>query len=438
MAALLTPQPQANIQAQLESRLAGTNLKSPSAGGGAGFSGSPVGQYLNPDSAFDANGSTGNRSRLRQNRISAPGTLIPSERWQGSLDQVIERGPSPGAESATSSRSKSPGPDMRPKSTAFDSHGRETQSPALNTTSPRVSQHNPVPMGSFDALSPVPNGSWASMTSTPLVPMFTDPKIDNMASALSAANAQLNQLNQLGRAKLDDARGMRRPVGSTTTSRNVSGASYQEDSFPRSPVLDHLALSGLGLGDPAMAGLGVNFAQLGLNPLATAQAAQMLALAQSQQLGAAGSFNQAGYGGMRSGRVPVGRRSPNLKSHSPAPREGGGGVGGGAGVGGPDDVDIRVLEDTLGWLRVLRLHKYNTNFERDKWRSMAMMTDQDLQDKGVSAQGARTKVRTVATTLADSQLLKVFWNVRTKTGMEHPAGNEEYPGGGVAVKEERD
>lgn len=66
---------------------------------------------------------------------------------------------------------------------------------------------------------------------------------------------------------------------------------------------------------------------------------------------------------------------------------------------------MRVLEDTSGWLRVLRLHvsikdygrtdklqKYTTNFEKTSWKDMIKMTDADLQAKGVSAQGARTKV----------------------------------------------
>lgn len=37
--------------------------------------------------------------------------------------------------------------------------------------------------------------------------------------------------------------------------------------------------------------------------------------------------------------------------------------------------------------------KYTRNFERSKWSDMIMMTDKDLIAKGVSAQGARTKVR---------------------------------------------
>lgn len=48
---------------------------------------------------------------------------------------------------------------------------------------------------------------------------------------------------------------------------------------------------------------------------------------------------------------------------------------------------------------------------------MTVMTDQDLQDKGVAAQGARSK------------FLKVFYNVRTKYDIPHPPGQEEYAPG---------
>lgn len=97
------------------------------------------------------------------------------------------------------------------------------------------------------------------------------------------------------------------------------------------------------------------------------------------------------------------------KSHSPTPDRGttGGGAGGGAGVAGPDDVDMRIVEDIASWLRVLRLHvsgvndkvealadeqKYTTTFEKISWKDMVQMNEDDLIAKGVSAQGARTKV----------------------------------------------
>jgi hypothetical protein len=126
----------------------------------------------------------------------------------------------------------------------------------------------------------------------------------------------------------------------------------------------------LGLGDnSALAGLGMNFANLGINPM-NANAAQMLAIAQAQQqinqsnAALAGGYGQNTYNNnTRSSRpsAPPGRRSPmpnNVRS-SPTPQAtpaGGGGAGGGAGVAGPDDVDPKTIEDVGNWLRVLRLH----------------------------------------------------------------------------------
>ncbi|KAK8866154.1 hypothetical protein IAR55_001305 [Kwoniella newhampshirensis] len=458
MTALLSPNPPnaAGIQAQMmESKLAGMNLKSPSAGGGSGFPGSPtVGQFLAPDDA------AAQKNKARQNRISAPGTLQPIDRWQGQLDQVIERGSSPGFDS-DSTRSRSPGPDIRPKSTDFSGKAGQSQSDRSSgfQRSHRLSGGVGLGIGHpSDTASPVAspflnNGSWASMVNTPLVSGFSDPKIDSITQALNMANLGVNNPNRI---PLDDARKYRRPTGQGTTSRNVSGQ-YNDDGdmvnprsmqpgnatspllggqFGRSPVIDQFGLGSLGIGaDPnALAGLGMNLANYGVPGI---NAAQMIAM---QQLQTAASFAQSGYGGTGSPNLggglnashpnrggngrnqgPAGRRSPMLgKSHSPTPGQnggGGGGAGGGAGVAGPDDVDMKILEDVSSWLRVLRLHKYTTNFEKSNWREMVAMNDQDLQDKGISAQGARTK------------FLKVFYNVRTKMDMPHPAGQEEYAPG---------
>lgn len=363
MTALLSPNPN---NASMQDKLNALNLKSPSAGGGSGFMGSPtVNQFLGPESALDAQKS---KLRQQQNRISAPGTLQPSDRWTSHLDQVNERGASPGAESNASSRSRSrsPQPDLRPKSTDYS--GKDGRSPRVG-----LGLHQPVPEAASPVTSPfLNNPSWASMANTPLVPMFTDGKSD-VGNALNMANYSLGQQ---GRVALDDPRKYRRAGrGDDHEDKSAGGArassplapqnGFPNQTWARSPVLDQFGLGGLGIGaDPnALAGLGVNFASLGLGG---AQAAQMLALAQAQQqLNTAASFAQAGYGGPGQAyrgppsRGPPGRRSPMLgKGHSPTPdrNAGGGGAGGGAGVAGPDDVDVRVLEDIAGWLRVLRLH----------------------------------------------------------------------------------
>ncbi|WVO24530.1 uncharacterized protein IAS62_005898 [Cryptococcus decagattii] len=485
MSALLSPSLSGNnsFQTQVESKLSNMNLKSPSAGGGAGFTGSPGnGHYLAPDDAATK------AAKARQNRISAPGTLQPHDRWQGQLDQVIERGTSPALESNISgrSRSKSPTPEPRPKSTDFSGKPRESLHRDSNAfpRSPRVSSGSPGIGLGIGRESPMAspfgnNASWASMVNTPLVQNYNDGKLTAPASVADlshALNMATLQLNSPGYLPLDDARKYRRPTGglaSGQTSRNVSGQ-YNDDgeivnphttqpgtssgllpnqfgTAGRSPLVDQFGLGSLGIGaDPAtLANLGLNYSLAGLggmNPglngltTAQAQAAQMLAMQQQLQNSPYSPFNtsvsslQPGLNPPRRGasrgqsshlnqpqqQHQPGRRSPNpMKSHSPAPGQqtGGGGAGGGAGVAGPEDVDVRILEDVPNWLRVLRLHKYTPNFEKSNWNDMVLMTDQDLQDNGISAQGARTK------------FLKVFYNVRTKMDITHPPGQEEYAPG---------
>lgn len=374
--ALISPTPQtasANFAAQMD-KLAGSavGMKSPSAGGGAGFS---AGQFLSAD------GANGDAKRL--NRISAPGTLQPTDRWQNPLDQVVERGTSPGGDSAASGRSRSPAPESgsRPKSTDFSglAPGR----------SPRIPSGNGVGLGfgqpdstGAAALSPLLQGtSWASMVNSPLAPMFQEQN-RNLGDQLNIASLQLAAQQQAasGKVNLEDARKFRRPgvgpAAGSTNSRNVS-ATYDENgnmiqanspqpgtnAFPpnltRSPALDQFGYAGLGLGNEAaqLNGLGMGFG----SPALGGSAAQLLALAQAQQQlqsSAYPSYNSSlGFRGAAPPRG--GRRSPMMgKSNSPAPadKNPGGGAGAGAGVAGPDDVDMRVVDDVTNWLRVLRLH----------------------------------------------------------------------------------
>ena len=364
LTAMLSPNPnsaQSGLASQMDKL---STFKSPSAGGGNGYTGSPSSSYLDDPA----------KVRARQNRISAPGTLQPTvDRWHGQqLDQVLERGNSP---DNVSSRSRSPGGDLRPKSENYGARPNETRSP----------RQSGVGLGLDAPISPLLNNpSWASMVNTPLAPAFNDSHIapqTNLTSALNMANLQL----AASKIAFEDARKYRRPTGQTpSTSRNVSGQSEDTYStphargasphlnnygaYPRSPVLDQF---GLGLGDnSALAGLGMNFANLGINPM-NANAAQMLAIAQAQQqinnsnaALASANYGQNGYNSNRSARPSApGRRSPmpnNVRS-SPTPQaqgaaNTGGGAGGGAGVAGPDDVDPKTVEDVGQWLRVLRLH----------------------------------------------------------------------------------
>lgn len=78
----------------------------------------------------------------------------------------------------------------------------------------------------------------------------------------------------------------------------------------------------------------------------------------------------------------------------------------GSGTNPDEPIDVNLLNDIPAWLRTLRLHKYTPNFDGSStWKEMIMMTNTDLENKGVAALGARRK------------LLKVFENIRNVQGI---------------------
>jgi len=181
---------------------------------------------------------------------------------------------------------------------------------------------------------------------------------------------------------------------------------------------------GFGLGSPGMMNMnmmgmpGFNMGMLnqmanlnalaaaGLSPDAQAQmfAAQMAAF--GGQPGLMGGM--AGFGGMG---AASGFRNPGSARHSTSVRSPSDRRSTRAGGGDkPDEeVDPALLEDVPSWLRSLRLHKYTPNFEGMTWRQMVVMNEQQLEDKGVAALGARRK------------MLKTFEHVRNKMGVSDPA-----------------
>ncbi|UZJ52120.1 hypothetical protein CBS101457_001440 [Exobasidium rhododendri] len=115
------------------------------------------------------------------------------------------------------------------------------------------------------------------------------------------------------------------------------------------------------------------------------------------------------------GMMPTtaGRRSPASNSKLPLPPRSSGGQQSAtsAGHGEEDVTDLKLLQDIPNWLRVLRLHKYTPNFEHIDWKEIVVMSDKDLEVKGVAALGARRK------------MLKTFESVREKHGIPHPEGS---------------
>ncbi|CAH7672541.1 protein VTS1 [Phakopsora pachyrhizi] len=97
------------------------------------------------------------------------------------------------------------------------------------------------------------------------------------------------------------------------------------------------------------------------------------------------------------GRSPVGK-----PSHTP-----------GSGSNPDEELDMKLLSDIPSWLRGLRLHKYTPNFEGCTWQEMVLMSDSDLESRGVAAVGARRK------------MLRTFETVRIKKGMALPGDGEK-------------
>ncbi len=108
-----------------------------------------------------------------------------------------------------------------------------------------------------------------------------------------------------------------------------------------------------------------------------------------------------GRGGVRSTSLG-GRGGPGSKPTS------NNGRGDGGNKDKDEEVDPALLNDIPAWRRSLRLHKYTPNFEGMAWRDMVIMDEKALEDKGVTALGARRK------------MLKTFEAVRNKMGMNMP------------------
>ncbi|KAI0699210.1 hypothetical protein BC835DRAFT_1331654 [Cytidiella melzeri] len=197
MTALLSPAIGSSMQTQMEAKLASLNLKSPSLK--SALPGSPTGRnfpggtnnFLSPDSATIASGNNDAAATLAQqraklkasnasNRISAPtlGSIVGDRNTWGNgsnqLGQVDERSSSPSGQELTV---PSPNISSRPKSTDFSGLANSLKSPrALD-----------------DGLSPAVGDSWASMVTTPLMPMFA--KERNTNQSLDAAASKLNDWN---------------------------------------------------------------------------------------------------------------------------------------------------------------------------------------------------------------------------------------------------
>jgi hypothetical protein len=180
----------------MEAKLASMNLKSPglksnlpASPTARNFSNGMNSNFLSPDSATIASGNSDPAATLAQQRaklkasnashrtsLPALGSAVGDRNTWGAgsnqLGQVDERSSSPSGQELSV---PSPNTSSRPKSTDFSGLANALKSPR----------------GLDDGLSPVVGDSWASMVSTPLMPMFA--KERNTNQSLDAAASKLNE-----------------------------------------------------------------------------------------------------------------------------------------------------------------------------------------------------------------------------------------------------
>lgn len=393
MTALLSPAMGGGMQAQMEAKLANLNLRSPN--NRTSFGGVPPSatresfggandhpsSYLTPASALanagdgpvapvprSVSGSSAASNNKASHRISAPGllnSLSPSWAGAGQLDQVLERGPSPSAESNTSAKSNSAN-DARPKSTDFAGLANGPPGSAAFARSPRASGANGNGAGedvTFPLSPSGAGGNWASMVNTPAVPMFATnhstvqdhPAFSSLASSVpklsDAPKRRVSGKVSLGGGNhlynedgdLVGQRQGQQPMGRGLQSPGSVGGGFQgagAGAWSRSPALGSdlggggagfpnnfgLGVGGLGggqfggLGSPSPSDIAFQMSQLQLQQL------QLQQLQQLQQLGVANNgigmgmpmmaglgMGMSGPGGLGFGQAP---RSASLRSQS--------------------------------------------------------------------------------------------------------------------------
>ncbi|CAG8727454.1 12632_t:CDS:2 [Rhizophagus irregularis] len=267
---------------------------------------------------------------------------------------------------------------------------------------------SPRPGTAFDGeLSPLVGGSWASMVSTPVVPMFAENK-NKPATDVELVNKKLNNWsisNSSGnRVVLEsDVKKFRRNHGKNNNSgvpatvqeekyntANIVLSMYDADGNVRSPQHSPLPSpkaigsrqgsrptspnpnpsGGLypihhpGWGPPNNSGKGTHLTLPSVVP-----------------------YDENGeVGGYHSDHSDASHNANNTKGH--------GNTGGGKNKKKQNDdtVDFNLLQDIPQWLRSLRLHKYTPVFEGMNYTEIIELDDSQLEKKGVAALGARRKM----------------------------------------------
>lgn len=258
-----------------------------------------------------------------------------------------------------------------------------------------------------------PGGNWASMVNTPVVPMFgqaAHTNADMIANATAMKLAALSTVNN--RIILDSDVGkfrrrpkneqpsvgnqqIGRPVGQVAAPSNI--VMYNEHGQPvqipaaaaAAAVVAHQNqnqnMSPFGRRSPRPHSPGIGFqnpSQIGLGGFGSPQNNGFLAADYSSPLLSGGAFALGQFGtieGYLSDEPSTARgRSPRSRRGTSKPPE--------------DPTDPALLADISQWLRSLRLHKYTDNLKDLKWQELIMLSDEDLEKRGVNALGARRKM----------------------------------------------
>lgn len=257
------------------------------------------------------------------------------------------------------------------------------------------------------------NGSWASMTNTPMVANFGQQpnQADMVANATAMKLAALSTVNN--RVLLDDAKKYRR-------SRSNDGQPLSA-GLPMSPgmaqpgsvlvVNEQGQLVNSALTPQQMAQIQIQQAQahhaalLGAQnrsrPNSPGMAMRSPGMPQASPMFQNNGFLSAGYdgsnlvggmagmalnqygmgGGSVSGEEERGRSPRGRRGQSKAPE---------------DPTDLKLLENIPEWLRMLRLHKYTPNLKDMNWKDLVQLDEKGLENKGVNALGARRKMLKVS------------------------------------------
>ncbi|KAK3055776.1 Flap-structured DNA-binding and RNA-binding protein [Extremus antarcticus] len=361
------------------------------------------------------------------------GSGIPPGSWRNNASSNTENQPPIGRPKSSSSQQQQAQPAMGQfaLNQPLPSAGLRSSRPfALssdnNIQSQTATSNDPTNAAGMPILSPyAPGASWASMTNTPMVPNFGSQQqtsqADLVANATAMKLAALSTVNN--RIQLDDARKFQRRARSNEGNHGGQPQQPMNPGLPGNFVMTNAAGQILtpqqtaalqaqqiaamqgGRSRPsspgiAITGPGGNTAGMGM-PGGALQNNGFLAAYDGNMGQLNNGMGNLGLGGFglapsMSSAIAEGYLSDASELHhrgrSPRGRRG-------SSKPPEDPLDLKLLNDVPSWLRTLRLHKYTDQLKDMRWQDLVALDDEGLENKGVAAKGARSK------------LLKVFEQV---------------------------